>query len=252
MSKKVKTIVLVIVVVIGLYFMPFITVKTSDDAGNSYIVPFLSSFVEKTEDSVIFKSIRSAYALEKDADNAFYSYGESECYGKTYFYDKANDISYYEHNATGAFPTKLEYKYVEGNACSGWNTDMEVAFEYGDINDVSFEITPTDATELNYFVIEDGSATNISQYNDFSRLVKQGVYSYLRTVIYENSQVVKIVDIQLLENAKFKVLVRTSEESTEKEYVRFSDTEKDDGSKDVSVYEKNYKDAEPIVLFTVK
>ena len=115
MSKKVKTIVLVIVIVIGLYFMPFITVKTSDDAGNSYVVPFLSSFVEKTEDSVIFKSIRSAYALEKDADNAFYSYGESECYGKTYFYDKANDISYYEHNATGAFPTKLEYKYVEKN-----------------------------------------------------------------------------------------------------------------------------------------
>ncbi len=252
MSKKIKTICIVIVVLIALYFMPFITTKVTDSNGNTYVAPFGSSFVEKTEDSVIFKSIRSAYALDKDADNAFYSYGESECYGKTYFYDKANDISYYEHNASGAFPSKLEYKYEQGNACSGWNTDMEVAFEYGDINDVSWEIEPTEATELNYFVIEDGDATNISQYNDFSRLVKQGVYSYLRTVIYENNQVVKIVDIQLLENAKFKVIVRTADETIEKEYVRFSDTEKDDGSKDVSVYEKNYKDAEPIVLFTVK
>ncbi len=252
MKKSIKIILGVIILVVALYFMPFITTKTTDSDGNSYTVPFGTSFVEKTADSIVFKSIRSAYALNKDADNAFYSYGESSCYGNTYFYDESNDISYYEHEATGAFPTKLEYKYVEGNACSGWNTDKEVAWEYGDINDVSFDVEPSEAMDLNYFVIEDGSASNITQYNDFSRLVKQGVYSYLRTVIYENGAVVKIVDIQLLENAKFKVLVRTSTETTENEYVRFSDTEKEDGSKDVSVYDKNYKDAEPIVLFTIK
>ena len=252
MKKIIKYICIGAVILVGLYFMPFITVKVTGKDGSTYTAPFGTSFVKKENGSVIFESIRSSYAIDKDADNAFYSYGESECYGKKYFYDKENDISYYEHSATGAFPSKLEYKYEEGNACIGWNTDKEIAFEYGDINEVDMSMDKETAIDKGYFVIADDAAVNIGQYNDYSRLVKQGVFSYLRTVIYENNKMVRIIDIQLLEDAKFKVLERDETTSTEKVYVRFSDTEKEDGSKDVCVYEKNYKDAEPVLLFTVK
>ena len=112
MKKIIKYICIGAVILVGLYFMPFITVKVTDKDGNTYTAPFGTSFVKKENGSVIFESIRSSYALDKDADNAFYSYGESECYGKKYFYDKENDISYYEHSATGAFPCLhwLEYR----------------------------------------------------------------------------------------------------------------------------------------------
>lgn len=253
MSKAVKVIVGIIVLAIVFFFMPFITVTVTCDDGSAYVVPFLTSFVSKTEDSITFSSLRSGYALEKDADNAFYSYGESSCYGTTYFYDEENDISYSAHSSSGFLPTRLTYSYVQGNACEGWSEDDEVAWEYGSIDDVDFTMTKEDALEQEgYFVIADGSAQNISQYNDFSRLVKQGVYSYLRTMIYENDELVKIVDIQLLSDAKFRVRVRTADETTDTTYVRFSDLENEDGSKDVSVYEKSYSDAEAIILFTVK
>ena len=171
MKKIIKYICIGAVILVGLYFMPFITVKVTGKDGSTYTAPFGTSFVKKENGSVIFESIRSSYALDKDADNAFYSYGESECYGKKYFYDKENDISYYEHSATGAFPSKLEYKYEEGNACDGWNTDKEVAFEYGDINEVDMSMDKETAIDKGYFVIADDAAVNIGQYNDYSRLL---------------------------------------------------------------------------------
>ncbi len=66
-------------VLCALYFMPFVTSGTTDDAGKNWNVPFGVSFVQRTDSSVVFRSFRSAYALGKDAENAVHSYEETGC-----------------------------------------------------------------------------------------------------------------------------------------------------------------------------
>ena len=121
--------------------------------------------------------------------------------------------------------------------------------------------TPQEAADKNWFVIVDGKALNPGIYNDFSRLVKQGVYSILRTMIVDGSEV-KFVDIQLLEepmkqkagdneqDAYYRVAVKTAAGIDEQYYTRFSETN-ETTPRIVSVYEKDGQGLEhETVLFT--
>lgn len=123
-------------------------------------------------------------------------------------------------------------------------------------------IDPVKAAEdLQWFVIVDGKALNPGIYNDFSRLVKQGVFSILRTMIVENGEVT-LIDIQLLEEpeiqqagdntqeAYYRTAVRTSEGIEENYYTRYSETA-ETSPRIVSVYEKDAEGVEhETVLFT--
>ena len=238
-------------VLCALYFMPFVTSGTADDAGKNWNVPFGSSFVQRTEDSAVFRAFRSAYALGKDADNAMHSYEETGCYGQTYYYDEEQDVSIYAHTEKNGFPSTLTYHFKEGNICAGWTLDDEIAWPFGDPLEAMKGITKEKALEEGWLVIEDGNCLNVPVYNDFSRMVKQGVFCYLRTVLYEQSEC-RFIDVQLLENGHFRVLYCNGAEVLEKDYIRLSDSEQEDGSKPVFVYEENSAQAEPVLLFTVR
>ena len=156
----------------------------------------------------------------------------------------------------------MTYHFEKGNACKGWTLDDEVAWEVGALEDADMTIDPMKAAQdLEWFVIVDGKALNPGIYNDFSRLVKQGVYSILRTMIVENGEV-KLIDIQLLETpveqqagankqeAYYRAAVRTADGIEENYYTRYSETAETNPRR-VSVFEKDGEGVEhETVLFT--
>ncbi len=261
MNSTLKRVLAAVLILAALYFMPFITVKGTDDISRTWRVPFGTWFEGKTDSTVTFCGVRSSYALAKDSENALHSGEEKKCYGKTYYYLEDSDISLEGYETTGGIPARVTFHFQSGNACAGWTGDDEVAWELGSIKDADLTIDPQKAADdLEWFVIVDGKALNPGIYNDFSRLVKQGVYSILRTMIVENSEV-KLIDIQLLENpeiqkvgeneqeAYYRVTVRTGDEITETSYTRYSETA-EVTPRTVSVYEKDAEGVEhETVLF---
>lgn len=262
--KVTRRILVVIAAVAALYFMPFITVSSSDNANRTWRVPFGTWFSGATENSVTFSGIRSSYALAKDSENALHSGEELKCYGKTYYYLSDSDVSLDGYHTASGIPASVTFTFQKGNACKGWTGDDEVAWEIGAIEDADLTIDPQKAADdLQWFVIVDGTALNPGIYNDFSRLVKQGVFSILRTMIVEDGNV-KLVDIQLLEypekqkvgnntqEAYYRVAVRTEAGSEERFYTRYSETA-EVNPRTVSVYEKDAEGVESeTILFTYK
>ena len=251
MQNTLKRFVIGLVIVVAMYFMPFITIQKQDNQNRSWRVPFGTQFSHTEDGKLVFTSFRSAYSLGKDAENAFHMYEENKCYGKTFYYDKTNDVSFYQHIEEGGFPSTLTYLYENGDACYGWTLDDEIAWPFGSIDEVSLDLTAEEAMEKEWIVIKDGHTLNPGAYNDFSRMIKQGVYCYSRAYIIDQNDVT-IIDIQLLEDAKFLVKKRNKNQTIEETYVRFSDSELSDGSKPVTVYKIQDKNAEGEILYTVK
>ena len=260
--KRLKAAAAAAAVLAALYFMPFVTLESTDNAGRSWRVPFGTVFSRGSDDSVTFTGYRSAYSLAKDSENAIRSGEETKCYGKTYYYLEDNDVSVIGYTVNQGFPSSVTYHYIKGNACKGWTLDDEVAWEVGALKDADMKIDPMKAAEdLQWFVIVDGKALNPGIYNDFSRLVKQGVFSILRTMIVENGEVT-LIDIQLLEEpeiqqtgdntqeAYYRTAVRTADGIEENYYTRYSETA-ETSPRIVSVYEKDAEGVEhETVLFT--
>jgi len=250
MKKSFRIAAIAAAVLLTVYFMPFVTVNVKDSQGRTWRVPFGVSFVQDTGSELQFSSLRSAYALGRDASNALHSYKESACYGKTYYYDAGNDVSLAAAAAEGVLPTKLTYQYVSGNACAGWTDDDEVAWPFGSIKDAAKTAdTAEEAKDHGWFIIEDGKSLNTGAYNDFARKVKQGVMCYMRTLIIESGKT-RYIDLQLLESGKVRVQTWDGTTATDEEYARFSDTEGDGGAKPVYVYRTNEK-VNGVLLFTV-
>ena len=250
-------------VLAALYFMPFVTVEGKDGAGRQWRVPFGTWFVADTGNEITFRGLRSSYALAKDSENALHSGREIKCCGNTYYYQSDKDVSVSGYETGGGLLSSVTYHYVPGDACLGWTGDDEVAWELGALSEVDPSITPEAAAEKDWFVVVDGKALNPGIYNDFSRLVKQGVYSILRTMITENGEVT-FVDIQLLENpekvkvgeneqeAFYCVRVRKGDWIEENYYTRYSETAETD-PRIVSVYRKDPQGEEQeTVLFSYR
>ena len=260
--KRFRGLLTALAVLAALYFMPFVTVETADADGGIWRVPFGSAFVSKSDTDVTFSGYRSTYSMAKDSENALRSGEEIKCYGNTYYYQEDKDVSLTGYTVNGGFPSSVTYHFEKGNACEGWSLDDEVAWELGDIKDADLSIDPMKAAQdLEWFVIVDGKALNPGIYNDFSRLVKQGVFSILRTMVVENGKV-KLIDIQLLETpvkqqagantqeAYYRAAVRTADGIEENFYTRYSETA-ETAPRKVSVYEKDGEGVEhETVLFT--
>ncbi len=251
------------IVLLALYFMPFVTVKTNDASGRSWRVPFGTWFVSDNGQDITFRGLRSAYSLGKDSENVLHSGEEIRCYGKTYYYQSDKDVSLSGYDTGNGLVSSVTYHYQPGNACLGWTGDDEVAWELGPLSEADPSISPEAAAEKEWFVIQDGKALNPGIYNDFSRLVKQGVYSILRTMVTENGEVT-FTDIQLLENPKkvkngeneqdayYCVRVLKNGEVSENYYTRYSETAETD-PRIVSVYHKDAQGQEhETVLFTYR
>lgn len=249
MSKKLKVILYILIAVLVLYFMPFITVLKQDGNGNTWRVPFGSSFDSISDESVTFKNIRSKYANEKDADNALHSYEEVKCYGEKYYFDHLNNVTITGLDVEGGMPSKVTYHFEHGNYCEGWTMDDEVAFEFGPIEDVDLNISVEDALKKEWFVVKDGKAVNPAAYNDFARMVKQGVYCMERMIVI-NGDERSIVDMQVVEEGDkpFKVTTRTKDGVEVEHYSRFTDVI-ENGKKVVQVYYAQSSDEKPTVLF---
>lgn len=236
------------VVVLGiLYFMPFIVVSKKDDAGRTWNVPFASHFLQDNNNSITFTNIRSPYSVQKDAENAIYSYEEVKCYGETFYYDEENHISISRYEVLSGFPTRLTYYVQPNNACAGWTVDDEIAWEDGDPLDIPDTLTPEEAMEHYWYVIQDGEIMNLPQYHDFARMVKQGVLCMQRTVLFEGDSFYTI-DVQLLEDARIKVTTVKDGEKTEEYYGRYSDA-MIDGQSYACVYHGLILEEEPTPLY---
>ncbi len=251
MNRILKRTAAALAVLLALYFMPFITTEVEDGQGQPWNAPFGVSFRSMDETSVTFSSLRSAYALGRDAENAVHSYEEEGCFGLTYYYDPVHDVSIRAHEEHGGLPSTLVYLYDAGHVCEGWTLDDEIAWPFGDPEEAYGALTEEAALEEGWLVIRDGKCLNVPVYNDFSRMVKQGVFCYLRTVLFEGGEY-RIVDIQLCEDGHFRVLECDDAGCTEKSYIRLSDSEDSEGKKPVQVYSENSAQAEGVLLFTVE
>lgn len=269
--KHLKRAAVIVILVVAVYFLPLVVVDVKGADGSVWKGPVFSSLSSVDNDSVTFSSIRSAYALGKDGENAMHYHTENTCRGISYYYDEGNDVSYYEVDSDASFPlNSVTLKYEPGDACEGWTTNDEVAWPFGDIRDVDWNITPQEAMDKDWLVIVDGKAQNPGVYNDFSNMVKQGVYCLIRTVIYEGDSVSSVVDIQMMEievegqdtdatmagvqkntGNSFHVSIRTADDVSEDDYIRLSDNE-ENGKKPVLVYKENDAGAEGTLLYTVQ
>ena len=260
-----------VLLAVALYFLPLFATDIQAADGSMWKGPVFSRVQEDTGEAVIFSSLRSAYALQKDGENAVHAHEEKKCRGTSYYYDAENDVSFYGVSGRAGLLNEVALHYQQGDACQGWTTNDEVAWPFGKITDVDFQIKPQEALEKGWLVIEDGKAANPARYNDFSNMVKQGVYCYLRTMLYEDGRLVRIIDIQMLEievpdeersgdeqkagiqkntgNA-FQVQIRQEQQTSEDTYIRLSDQEVD-GVRPVCVYKNNDANAEATRLFTV-
>ena len=255
MKRLLRPAAAILVILLAAWLMPFITVETN--AGERmFRVPFGASFEKDENNIVTFTSMRSTYALEKDAKNAMYSYGESKCYGKTYYYDEANDLSYYDIVLEGGIPSRVSYVYEKGNTCLGWSEDDEIAWPYGDPKDIDLDSVSVEevmADEENpWFVVEDGKSLNLAVYNNHFRMFKQGVMCYFRTMVIENGER-SLIDIQLLdpENGAYYIRTNNAEGIEEGHYARVSEAEID-GDVWMCAYQKQWAGEEPVPLFKVE
>lgn len=271
MKKTYRGVLGAIAVIIALYFLPLFVVDVKDANGRIWKGSALSAVKEDTGEAIVFSSFRSAYALRKDGENAVHAHEEKKCRGMSYYYDADHDVSFYAAIAHSGFPNEVALQYQKGNACQGWTTNDEVAWPFGSIQDVDFRMTPETAMEKGWLVIADGKTENPVVYNDFSNMVKQGVYCYIRTMLYEDGKLTRIVDIQMLEievagsdtdkkeqsagvqkntgNA-FRVEIREERQTSTETYIRLSDQE-ENGERPVCVYKNNDAEAQATWLFTV-
>ena len=247
MKQTRNLLITIAVLLLVLYWMPLTTVNINTDQG-TWRVPLGMRYSSSGDHTYIFTGPRSTYSVGKDAENAIHSYPEMQCYGNTYYYDQEHDVSYTGHSEQGQLMTELTYHYENGNTCLGWTVDDEIAWPFGDLQDV--DVTKEQAMENDWFVIENGIAQNMWIYNDFSRMVKQGVLCYLRTMIIEGTNV-KYIDIQVLEETGYRVLTKENGKVSEQTYRRFSDQE-ENGVKEVNVYLYGTADEAPVLLFEVK
>jgi hypothetical protein len=223
MKKNTKRICIVLAVLAALYFMPFVTVNTTASDGRVWRVPFLSSFAEDDGSQLSFTSIRSAYALGKDAANAVHSYTSEKCYGKTYYYDAANDVSLSGYQTSYGLPlSTLRYTYEKGDACAGWTEDDEIAWPYTPLKDLDTNVTIQQAQDNEWAVVQDGVMIYAAPYNDFARLIKEGELGYLRTMIVDNGTT-SWVDIQNMLDGTLKVTTLKDGELSTASYLYISD-----------------------------
>ncbi|MBQ9327098.1 MAG: hypothetical protein IJ225_01000 [Solobacterium sp.] len=259
--KRLKHCIIALAVLLALYFMPFITVMSETPDGDAWRVPLGTWFAEQSETDITFKGPRSAYALARDSEIALHSGEEIKCYGETYYYQEDKDLSLSGYSVSSGLLSSVTYHYLTGNACLGWNEDKEIRWELGELSEADIHTSVEDAIEKEWLVIENGIALNPWRYNDFSRLVKQGVYSILRTMVIEGEEVT-LVDIQLLETpavqvvgdneqeAYYRAAIRQGESIQENYYTRYSETA-EVNPRVVSVYEKDAEGVEhETVLFT--
>lgn len=251
MKKSLKITLAVAAALAVCYFMPFITVSTKDSSGRTWRVPFGSSFVSDDGTQLTFSSLRSAYALSKDGANAYTSYTEATCYGKTYHYDDVNDVSFTGYTTKAGLMNELVYTYESGNACAGWTSDDEIAWKYGDITEVDLNTTAEEAGELGWLYIEDGTAANLAVYNNFSRCVKQEIASYLRALVHENGTV-KVIDIQLKSDGTCTAVTWDGKEKTAIPCDRITETGDSETERQVYAANGAVVDGESTLLFTVK
>lgn len=250
MQRRLRPLLAASAVLAALYFLPFVTVESQDQEGRTWRVPFGTWVSGSDGNSVTFSGYRSAYALGRDSDNAMHAGEEIKCYGNTYYYRRDSDVSLTGYTVRSGLPASVTYSYQKGNACLGWSMDDEVAWEIGLLKDADLSVDPQYAAdELKWLVIRDGIALNPGIYNDFSRLVKQGVPSILRTLVIEGNER-RIVDIQLLEEASeqvvegqkresyYRAAVKDADGISEHYYSRYSETT-EVNPRTVSVYEKD-------------
>lgn len=251
MKKSLKITLAVLAALAVCYFMPFITVSTQDSSGRIWRVPFGSSFVSDDGSHLTFASLRSAYALSRDGANAYTSYPEKKCYGKTYHYDEANDVSFTGFTAKAGMMNELVYTYTAGNACSGWTEDDEIAWKYGDIKDTDLNTSADKAKELGWLYIENGTAANLAVYNNFSRCIKQEIACYLRALIHENGTV-KAVDIQLKSDGMCTAVTWDGKEKIDVPCDRITETGDSETERQMYAANGAVVAGESELLFTVK
>ena len=66
--KRLKAAAVAAAVLAALYFMPFVTLESTDNAGRTWRVPFGTAFSHGSGDSITFSGYRSAYSLAKDSE----------------------------------------------------------------------------------------------------------------------------------------------------------------------------------------
>ena len=116
----ISVLVVLILVLIGIKFIPFGTKEATMGANIQKIeVPALSSLEsECCTYEANFKTLRGKNSIQKELDSMVDSYMEIDCSGKKAYYDMKHNITIfsYEVKSSGLF-TKFTIKYNIGRTC---------------------------------------------------------------------------------------------------------------------------------------
>ena len=118
--KIIFIVVFLLISFIAIKFIPLGTKKMTLGATLISIeVPKLSSLdSECCEYEATFKTFRGVKSIKKDFDNIMSKYQKVICNGKSYYYDKSNNITYKEVTYEGGILLNTyKISYVRDNIC---------------------------------------------------------------------------------------------------------------------------------------
>ena len=246
MKKTLKMVGLILVLLIAAYFMPFIVTEGVSDKGEVIKVPFGASEVVDTGNEITFKSMRSAYAMSKDMENALMSYEVNECYGKVVYYDEDNDKSYFGFEvASNGIGSKGTYAYEKGNACKGWSADLAIKYTMPLLEEVKYDFNKALKDDEVAVLYEDGTLKKDQLVYGFINNVRLGQLSMCRIVTEEG-----IIDLQVLEDGTYEVRTKINGEITTKNYKHMNQF--DDDTEIVAYNTKGYDEKTADVVVSWK
>lgn len=123
--KKIISIVLMIVLLLFMIFRTYFSGTNTINVSSKLkiIVPKYIFLVEKTEEQITMKTIRSYNNTKKEMDSILKNYNIVNCNNKTYYYNELQDYTIIKYEISDyIILNSITIKYQLGNYCNEINS----------------------------------------------------------------------------------------------------------------------------------
>lgn len=174
---------------------------SSEASGKILEVPKFSNLTEECcSYRATFSSIRSYAILKKELEKIIRNYQKLNCDGKTYYYNEEEDFTITEYGINRGFIfNKFYIAYGNGNSC-------EIDTSLKNIELLPDNYSLENAKRDGSYVIESDTIYNADSYEKFLADVEQTVPTTLRIAKLSQEGDLILIDLQYLENGKYKVI----------------------------------------------
>lgn len=194
MKKKIIIVLAVLIVLIlGIKFIPFGT--KNNFMGASLVnleIPKLSSIKsECCMYSATFKTFRGTSVIKKELDSIMAKYEKTTCEGKTYYYNKEENVTISEYGVkSGLLQNTFYINYSKGNYCDEVKPKDEIDKYYNDslvgnyknLKELPKGYSIEDAISDNAFVVTHTKVYNENVYKYFMDKYENNYSTFIRIV----------------------------------------------------------------------